>query len=89
MATLTIDTLHFVKQLRQSGMPEQQAEAIAVAFQEVTKDAELATKQDIEILRMEFRKDMAELKSDLIRWVVGAGFLQTALIAALLLKMIK
>lgn len=40
---------------------------------------------------MELRMDvkLAEMKSGLVRWVVGAGFLQTALIAALLLKLIK
>jgi len=34
---------------------------------------------------------MSENKAELVRWIVGAGFLQTALIAvaALLLKLIK
>ncbi len=37
----------------------------------------------------EIELKVAEVKAELIRWVVGAGFLQTALIAALLLKLIK
>ena len=41
-----------------------------------------ATKQDLQLA-------LAETKSELIRWVVGAGFLQTALITALLLKLVK
>ena len=45
----------------------------------------LATKYDIRELEVK----LAETKSELICWVVGAGFLQTALIAALLLKLIK
>jgi hypothetical protein len=54
----------------------------------------LANKQDIrelelkiEMLRADLKKDIAETKSDLIRWIVGAGLLQTALITALLLKL--
>ncbi|MBI2354098.1 MAG: hypothetical protein HYV06_03555 [Deltaproteobacteria bacterium] len=46
---------------------------------------ELATKNDIKDLEVK----LAETKADLIRWVVGAGFLQTALICALLLRLIK
>ena len=38
---------------------------------------------------MATKLDLAEVKADLIRWIVVAGFLQTVLIAALLLKLIK
>jgi len=48
---------------------------------------DLASKQDIEVLRAEMRTEMAETKADLIRWVVGVGVLQTAMIAALLIKL--
>ncbi len=52
----------------------------------------MATKSDMlrlesEIKTLEVR--IAETKADLIRWVVGAGFLQTTLIALLLMKLIK
>ena len=40
-------------------------------------------KRDIEIVR----KEIAETKAELIRWVVGVGVLQTVLITALLLKL--
>ncbi len=40
-------------------------------------------KRDIESVR----KDMAEIKSELIRWVVGVGMLQVTLITALLIKL--
>jgi hypothetical protein len=49
----------------------------------------VATHHDIEELRLELELKLSETKSELIRWVVGAGFLQTALIAALLLKLVK
>jgi hypothetical protein len=38
---------------------------------------------------MATKLDLVEVKADLIRWVVSAGFLQTVLITALLLKLIK
>ena len=70
---------------------EAESKALIEAIEE-TADAvkhleqrELATKNDIKDLELK----IAETKSDLIRWVVGAGFMQTALIAALLIKLIK
>ena len=39
-------------------------------------------KRDIEIVR----KEIAETKADLVRWVVGVGLLQITVIAGLLLK---
>ena len=54
----------------------------------------LATKRDlreielkIELVRSELKRDIAETKTELIRWVVGVGLLQTVLITALLLKL--
>jgi len=95
MATITFDTLAYAKKLRSAGFTEQQAEVAAEAQKETIEVViaeletrhlnEMATKLDIEILR----KEIAETKAELVRWVVGAGFLQTVLIAALLLKLIK
>ena len=96
MTTITFDTHQFVLRLKNAGMEERQAEAIVEAFQSAHGEAEVATKQDLremelrqEIKLAEMQVRLAEVKSELIRWVVGAGFLQTALIAALLLKLVK
>jgi hypothetical protein len=96
MATITFDTLQFVTRLRDAGIEEKQATAITEAFSAAHGQAELATKYDVETIRLEIKTvearmevKMAESKAELIRWVIGAGFLQTALIAALLLKLIK
>ena len=56
MTTITFDTLKFVQTLRQSGVEEKQAEAIAVAVRETHDSAELATKHDIETLRRDIRE---------------------------------
>jgi len=82
MATITFDTLKFTRRLRESGLPEQQAEAIADAFRDAQSEADLATRQDIELA-------IRTLEANLVRWIIGAGFLQTTLIAALFLKFSK
>jgi hypothetical protein len=101
MTTLTFDTYAFIRKLKESGIPEEQAraqvEALSIAFEQFQGEShyiDLATKHDIrelelkiELVRAELKRDMAETKAELIRWIVGAGFLQTALIAALLLKL--
>jgi len=89
MATITFDTLKFVTRLKDSGLSESQAVAITEAFREAHGEAEVATKADIRELELKFEARMSENKAELVRWIVGAGFLQTALIAALLLKLIK
>lgn len=49
---------------------------------------DVATKRDLGIIKAELEVKIAETKTDLIRRVVGVGVLQTALIAALLFKLI-
>jgi hypothetical protein len=78
MANITFDTLKFVHRLKESGMPEAQAVAIAEAFREASSEAELATKRDIE--RLELRME-GELW--IVKWMVGATF---AGVVALILK---
>jgi hypothetical protein len=89
MATITFDTLKFVTRLKESGLSESQAVAITEAFKEAHGEAEVATKSDIRELELKFEARMSETKAELVRWIVGAGFLQTALIAALFMKLIK
>lgn len=105
MTTITFDTHAFIKKLTESGLTEQQAEAITELQKETVKSTleqarheyeldNLATKRDLRELelRLEARiKDtelkIVESKAELVRWVVGVGILQTALIAALLIKL--
>lgn len=98
MTTLTFDTLAYVKTLRDAGIEEKQAEAQATALATVLKGHgdELATKddmrdlkRDMEILKAELKRDLSETKAELIRWVVGIGFLQSALIIGILAKVAK
>jgi len=96
MSAITFDTHLFIRKLREAGITESQAEVIVSVVRDAVASTELATKTDLEIVKLELkrdietvRKEMAENKAELVRWIVGAGFLQTVLIAALLMKLIK
>ncbi len=57
-----------------------------VATKRDMKDLETTLKHDIELLRADTGRLIAESKADLTRWIIGAGFLQTILIIGVLLK---
>ena len=74
MATITFDTLKFVRTLKSAGVPESQAEAFSEAFKEAQGEAELATQHDINDVRrdiIDLRRDMearfAQVDSNLIQ----------------------
>jgi hypothetical protein len=89
---ITFDTLKYANRLKAAGMSPTLAEAEAEALSEVLEInlKDFATKQDLAELeqRLDLKLDakLADTKAELIRWVVGAGFLQTALIVGVLLK---
>lgn len=89
MASITFDSLEFVETLTKAGVPEAQAKAeakaINSAFKQIMESKELATKQDLAILESNLRKDMAEMKSDMMR----AMLLQTFAIAGLVIAVVK
>lgn len=103
MSSIPFDTHAFYSELVESGLAEKTADALtkAVTKIEIAKIEELATKRDlkeielkIELVKSELkrdiktvRKEMAENKSKLIRWVVGVGMLQITIITALILKL--
>ena len=98
MTAIAFDTLAYVKTLRDAGMEEKQAEAQAIALSAVLKDqsGSVATKAEIsdlkrdnELLKAEMKRDMAEVKAELVKWVVGVGILQTTLIVGILARLAK
>ncbi|MFI3155595.1 MAG: DUF1640 domain-containing protein [Methylococcaceae bacterium] len=58
-----------------------------VATKRDLKEMDTALRHEIELLRSETKRDIAETKAELIRWVVGVGLLQTSLIIGALMKM--
>ncbi|MGZ8193548.1 MAG: DUF1640 domain-containing protein [Methylobacter sp.] len=82
MTVITFDTLKFTKKLEKAGLPPEQAEAIAEAFKEASGEAEVATKRDVEHLEVK----IAEMKFDLLKWIVGMSMAQFSVLIGILLK---
>ena len=73
---LKIDTLSFVRKLKEAGADERLAEAIAEGIGAMDM-SELVSMSDL-------RAGLAEVKSDILRWMFGAMAVQTALLVALI-----
>jgi len=52
MSSVSLDTHKFIRKLRESGMSDAQAEAVADAFREAQGEADLATKSDLRELEL-------------------------------------
>ena len=88
MAGVMFDTLKFVERLKASGIPESQAKGIAEAFREASQGIEVATKNDLKLLEAELRREIAEAKSDLIKWMIGLAVAQLSLLTGILFKLL-
>ena len=77
-----LDTHQTVKSLTAAGFTDAQAEALTAAVkQAVDIDlSNIATKADM----ADLRREIAEMKAELVKWIVGVGFAQVATILAVL-----
>jgi len=80
MGHITFDTLKFVETLKDAGMEEKQAKAISMAYQNASEDQELVTKQDMTMA-------LAEMKYDLLKWIIGLALAQFTVLIGILLKL--
>ena len=69
--------------LRKAGIDEQLAKDAACAVLGSDARIELATKADLLSLRTELKADLAETKTEVIKWNVGAMAVLTAIFAAI------
>jgi hypothetical protein len=78
----TLDTHETVKSLTAAGFTDAQAKALTAAVKRAVDIdlSNIATKTDIG----ELRREMSEMKAELVKWVVGVGFAQVATILAML-----
>jgi hypothetical protein len=83
-ATLRIDTLKFARKLTDAGLEPRVAEAIVEGLAE-TDTSDLATKTDLQELRLGSRVDLAELKSELLRFM----FIQAVAIVGLTVALVR
>ena len=74
MAVAAFDTLTVSKDLQQAGIQESHAEAIALAVKQGQGD--LATKQDIALLKSDIDHLRTEVKSEInwVKWISGTHF---------------
>ena len=77
-----IDTLNIYSRLKSTGLSKESAKEIAEVFQE-TVEEKLAAKNDLELVKNELKKKIAESKAGTIRWAAGMLVAQAALIAIL------
>lgn len=82
MTSITFDTLAYAKKLKAVGVPEAQAEIQAEALAEII-EGRLATKQDLKEFEVALKKDLAETKAEIIKWVAGMLVAQAAIVATL------
>jgi len=68
-------------------MNVQQAEALVDIFKDAATESQVATKRDIEELRQATKTDIAELKYDLLKWIVGMALAQFGVLIGILLKL--
>lgn len=98
MTAITIDTYALITSLKEAGFEESQAKAtidavvkcVDLTRQQIEHDHKLddvATKRDLKELSLTLELKVAESKAELVRWVIGAGFMQVALITGLILKL--
>lgn len=76
---VTFDTHRFVKNLTACGFTEQQAEVLAEE-QVNLLESNLATKTGL----VAVKADIATVKADLLKWMIGAMIAQGGMIVALL-----
>lgn len=74
MGTITFDTLTFVERSGNAGVPRDQASAMAEAFKDASRAAEIATRGDIVLAVAEIKTEIANVRGEmaLIRWMLGA-----------------
>lgn len=95
MTAVAFDTLRFVRTLRDKAkMSSEQAEGLAEAISEAIQ-ADLATKADLEALRLSTKSDLREVelrleakieaaKAETIKWVLSAiGFQAIVIVGAI------
>lgn len=76
MPTITFDTLKFVERLEKAGIPRAQAAAFSDAQKDILAEAldtSLATKLDIESVKMEITKLDTRMTGELqlVKWMLG------------------
>lgn len=87
MSALTFDTLKFANRLKEAGVPPAQAEAEAAVLAEALESntRELATKADLDRVKLDLQRDLKEME---MRLTIKLGTL-LAIVAGLVVTLQK
>ena len=97
--TVAFDTLKLARRLEAAGFPSKQAQDTAEALGDALT-ANIASQTDVQALRAElrevelrlradFRAEIAALRVEMIRWVVGVGVAGVLAIGGMLLALMQ
>jgi DNA-binding transcriptional MerR regulator len=92
MTTAALDTLRIAKRLRDAGFSEAQAESVTDAVREAADSQDLVTKAQLDAalgslkaeLKADLKAEIADAKSEIIKWMFGAMLAQGALVVTLI-----
>jgi hypothetical protein len=79
-----MNTAGAILDLQRAGFTREQVEALTGYVESRLDFSHLATKTDLAALKADLEVMIAESKAELIKWVVGVGFVQVATILAVL-----
>lgn len=79
--SLKFDPIDYARQLRSVGVSQEQADIHAQTMERVFD--EVLTHQDL-VTKKDLKKDLAELKLELIKWTLGTGVATIITLAGLL-----
>ena len=89
VSALLFDTIRLPRTLRDKGQfTPAQAEALAEALGEAAH-GDLATKADLAALESKLEAKIAEVKADILKWVVGALGFQTIVLVGALVSLVR
>lgn len=81
MTAVTFDTLKFVETLKEAGVSEAQAKAMAEALKEAQPSVDYATREDV-------YRIVSEAEWEVLKWVVGLALAQISLLVGVLIKLL-
>ena len=88
MTTITFDTLAYSENMQKAGFTREQADAMAKAnadaFNAMVATQQLATKQDVTLVKHDLEIALANTKHEILKWMVTAMIAQTALLVGII-----
>ena len=86
MATISFDTLAFVKQLKSVGYADSQAEAQAQTINKALSDFQNSRLNEF-ATRADLKTEITKAKVEIIKWVTGMLVAQAAIVATLVKRL--